>query len=231
MSPWRAGHVHSRFGQRGMILTFVGLFLVLSAIAVLIAALREPPAPKPACPNHRICAAPPRGGPPSLADSSPPLQLSPVFTSPGLGYQFEYPTGISPVGVTATNAEINSPDGRLAIVFIGASGSQSPAQLVNQVISNLQSKVPDLQVNNDPSLAVLGPEVGFRSGVGQLYSGTLQSPTGIVGPADLAIMASTDGQETIGVAVLSFDRSNTAQLFGVASQLLDTLRFREDIAR
>jgi hypothetical protein len=136
------------------------------------------------------------------------------------------------VNVTSTNAELDAPDGSLAIVFIGnTAAEETPQQMINTTISNLQSKVPDLQVNNDPSLAVLGPDVGFRNGVGALYSGTLQSPTGIVGPADIAIMASTDGQDTLGVAVVSFDRSNTANLFQTASIILDTVRFKGDIAR
>lgn len=232
MSEWRAGHAQNRFGERGMIAVFVGLFVILSAVAVLIAVLRAPPGPKPVCPNDKPCAAPPRGGQPSLDSSSPALVLNQVFTSQALGFRVEYPSELEIGNETPTGIALVAPNGLLEIVVIGAEASQeSPSQMLQARISSLQSSIPDLAQDTNSSTQILGPSVGFRNGVGGFYQGDLQSPSGIVGPVDVALMAATDGKETLSVTVVSTNRSETQQVFGFCTPILDSIRFQGDIVQ
>jgi hypothetical protein len=230
MSRWRSGHATNNLGDRRIIVVFATLFIVLSAIAVLVAALSGPATPKPTCPKHLPCAQPPKGGPPTFASSSPPLVLNQQFSSSSLGYQFEYPSVLQVANQSATGVTLLAPSGVFGMVFLGATAGQAnPQQMIQASISNLQSTIPDLQQDNDPSVQILSPSLGGRAGVGGFYQGDLSSPTGVVSPVDVAIVAATDGNETIGVSVISADRSNTDGLFKAADSILATLRFQGDI--
>jgi hypothetical protein len=232
MSEWRGGHAQNRFGQRGMIAVFVGLFVILSAVAVLIAVLREPPGPKPVCPNNKPCANPPRGGPPTFDSSSPALVLNQVFQSAALGFRLEYPSVLEIGNETPTGISLLAPSGVLAIVVTGAEANQeSPPQMIQARINSLKSSIPDLQEDNDGSVEILDPSVGFHAGVGGFYRGDVQSPSGIEGPVDVALMAATDGKETLSVTVVSTNRSETPALFGASSSILDTVRFQGDVVQ
>jgi hypothetical protein len=231
---WRGGHRANNFGERRIMIVFAILFLVLAGVAVLIAVLREPPAPKPVCPSNKPCTRPvgPVGLPQADVSSSPALVFKQAFTSQALGYRVEYPSLLSTANETPTGVTL-LPTGNAPVVLAfdgAASSAATPAQLLNSAVSSLQAKIPDIQISNDAAEQILAPALGERAGVGGFYQGNFDSPSGIVAPVDIAILASSDGQETITVAVISTDRSQTDHVFGFADQaVLDTLRFRGDI--
>jgi hypothetical protein len=66
--------------------------------------------------------------------------------------------------------------------------------------------------------------------VGGFYRGTIDSPSGLGDPVDVAILSATDGQETIAVTITIADRSLTQRVFQwLDSHVLETLRFRADV--
>jgi hypothetical protein len=234
------GSVQNRFGRWRIVLVSVSLFTVISGIAVATAATSEPTAPTSVCPAHQVCANPPQSGlTPSLGDASsaPRLERSSwaSFTSSGLGYRFEYPDPpLTATNVTSTGVDVQPPGdgGILLLGFQAAPASvDNPRQLLAARIAALHRQIPDLKVDGKVADQILGPEVGFHSGVGGFYRGEFDSPSGFVASADVAILAATDGRETIAVSVISADRSKTSKLFAYADAVLSTLRFSGDVAR
>ena len=230
------GSVQSRLMQWRIVVVFVGLFVVISAVAVLIALLAKPTPIKPVCPKHKVCVHPPRGGrvPPLELSSSPRLEFWQAFVNSALGYRFEYPSQLVTTDVTTTSVTVKPPSDNAALIvtFEGAPSSQAtPDQLLNDRLNGLRGEIPNLTENNIGAEQILGPEVGYRAGVGGFYQGDLDSPSGLVAPSDVAVMAASDGSETIAVSVISANRDNTGELFGFADILLSTLRFRGDVVQ
>jgi hypothetical protein len=136
--------------------------------------------------------------------------------------------------VTSTGVDVQPPGdgGILLLGFQAAPASvDNPRQLLAARIAALHRQIPDLKVDGKVADQILGPEVGFHSGVGGFYRGEFDSPSGFVASADVAILAATDGRETIAVSVISADRSKTSKLFAYADAVLSTLRFSGDVAR
>jgi hypothetical protein len=232
---WRGGAGPNRFGERGIILVFALLLVVLAGMAVLVAALEKPPPPSPACPKPGICANPPRrvtiANGAAASPSSPPSEVVPINKP---AYRGEYPFGSTTGDETSTGITIYLRDGITTVHIDGATNSNTPQQVVERMISFLQEnkKIPDLHPDNDPEREILSPALGGRAGVGGFYQGNYTSPTGFVSPADVAILAASDGLDTIGVAVIAGDRHQTDVSFARADQLiLDTLRFRSGAAQ
>jgi hypothetical protein len=232
--PWRGGASHSRFGQWGIIAVFSGLFLVLAGVALLIALLQKPPAPKSVCPKHQVCANPPRLGASPLVSSPPALLNEQQFVDPNVGYRLEYPKQLSIASRSATTLELAPTNGNdiLLVVVFGVPASRAgPRQLLSAAENSLTGSIPDLQSDPDPSQTILAPALGGRAGVGGFYQGTFDTPSGLGAPADVALLASSDGHQTLAVAVISTDRSSTDSLFGFADEtILNRLRFKGDIA-
>jgi hypothetical protein len=229
--PWRGGSARNRFGERGIIVVFAILFVVLAGVAVLIAVIDKPAPLKSVCPKHRVCANPPRRirvGNSVALSSSPALIEAQTFTS-SVGYRVEYPTG-SPTGdATSTGITIFPPNGapKVDVHIDGAPNSSTTLQkMVEQSIAFLQGTIPDLHADGEPAREILSPALGGWAGVGGFFQGNFNSPTGFAGPADVAILAASDGQDTIAVVVIA-DRSETDTAFEYVDQnILDTLRFR-----
>jgi hypothetical protein len=232
-APWRAGHRPNKFGHFRIIRVFAAIFLLLGGIVVVIGALAAPPTPKPVCPKGQVCSTPPPsprlpGGP------APRLTFDRVFTSSALGFRVSYPASelttsqVSPTGVTLT-PPISDP--AVTITIQGAPSSQAnPTQLLSQRLASLHQSIPDLHVNTDPARQILAPAVGGRAGVGGFYQGTFNSPSGLTAPADVAILAATDGQETVAASVIVANRADTVEDFKwIDEHILATLRFRGDI--
>jgi hypothetical protein len=231
---WRGGASHTRFGQWGIIAVFSALFLVLTAVAVLIAVLGKPPAPKSVCPPHQVCANPPRLGAPPLVSTAPAILNEQQFVDPSVGYRLEYPKVLSIASRNATTLQLAPANGNtvLLIVVFGVPASQAdPPQLLSAAASALRGSIPDLQSDPDPSQTILAPALAGRVGVGGFYQGTFDTPSGLGAPADVALLASSDGHQTLAVAVISTDRSSTDSLFAFADDtILNRLRFKGDIA-
>lgn len=227
---WRGGSARNRFGERGIIVVFAILLVVLAGVAVLIAVIDKPPPLKPVCPKHHVCANPPRRvtlgyfDPPS---SSPALIEAHPFTSSALGYRVEYPGAFLTRDETSTGITIEAPNGALTVHIDGAPNSSTTVQqMTEQSIEFLRGWIPDLVPGKETTRVILSPALGGWAGVGGFYQGDFNSPTGFNGPADVAILAASDGQDTIAVSVIA-DRAHTDEVFGYADQyILDTLRFR-----
>jgi hypothetical protein len=232
--PWRGGASHNRLGQWGIIAVFSALFVVLAGVALLIALLQEPPAPKSVCPKHQVCGNPPQRIAPPLVSMAPAVVNEQQFVDPNLGYRLEYPKELSIASRNATTLELAPTNGNtvLLIVVYGVPASQGgPQQLLSAAENSLSGSIPDLQPDPDPSQTILSPALGGRAGVGGFYQGTFDTPSGLGAPADVALLASSDGHQTLAVAVISTDRSSTDSLFGFADQtILNRLRYKGDIA-
>ena len=248
-APWRAGHRPNKFGHRRIVGIFAVVFLGLAGVVVLVGALAAPPAPKAVCMKGQVCSTPPPsqrlpGAPAPRAPSgqptqqpghaAPPLAIAQVFSSSGLGFTVSYPASelttsqVSPTGVTLA-PPISDP--AVMIRIEGAlSGKANPKQLLSERLASLHQSIPDLHVSNDPARQILAPAVGGRAGVGGFYQGTFNSPSGLTAPADVAILAATDGQETISASVIVANRADTVEDFKwIDEHILATLRFKQDI--
>jgi hypothetical protein len=236
-SAWRGGESRNRLGERRIMIVFALLFLLIAGAAVLVAVLSKPPAPKAVCPKKQECPNPPRKAPAPTFNlsSAPRLVLNNVFVSPGLGYRLEYTNDLTTTNESDTNVTLVPSGGgtAFAMTIEGAQASDStPQQLLNQLVSDLHNQIPDLQPDADPSKEILSPALAGHAGIGGFYQGTFDSPTGPVAPADVAVLAASDGKQTLAVAVMSANRTHTNDLFGYADQaLLDTLRFRGDVVQ
>ena len=233
LPAWRGGASHSRFGQWGIIGVFSAFFLLLAGVALLIAALQAPPAPKSVCPRHQVCANPPRRGASPLVSTAPGVLNEQQLVNQSLGYRIEYPSVLGVTSRSATTLELaptNGNDVMLVVVFGVPASQATPPQLLSAAANALSGSIPDLQADPDPSQTILGPALGGRAGVGGFYQGTFDTPSGLGSAADVALLASTDGHQTLAVAVISTDRSLTGSLFQFAdTTILDRLRFRGDI--
>jgi hypothetical protein len=230
---WRGGASHNRFGQWGIIAVFSGLFLLLAGVALLIAVLQAPPAPKSVCPAHQVCANPPRRGASPLASSAPAVLNEQQLVAPSLGYRIEYPSVLGVASQNTTTLELaptNGNDVMLVVVYGVPATQATPAQLLSAAENSLTASIPDLQSDPDPAQTILAPALGGRAGVGGFYQGTFDTPSGLGAPADVALLASSDGHQSLAVAVISTDRSMTDSLFQFAdTTILDRLRFKGDI--
>jgi hypothetical protein len=236
-SAWRGGGGRNRFGERRIMLVFALLFVLIAGAAVLIAVLSKPAATKPVCPKRQECPNPPRKlpAPTFNASAAPRLLFNNAFVSPGLGYRLEYSNDLTTTNQSDTGVTFVPSNGgdAFALTIEGAQAADTtPQQLLDQLVSDLHNQIPDLQPGTDPSKQILSPALGGRAGVGGFYEGNFDSPSGPVAPADVAVLAASDGNQTIAVAVMSANRAHTNELFGYADQaLLDTLRFRGDIVQ
>jgi hypothetical protein len=248
-APWRAGHRPNKLGHRRIIGIFAVVFLGLAAVVVAIGALSAPPKPKPVCAKGQVCSTPqppqrlpgaPAPRVPSQRPAQQPGQLAPrltfdhVFTSSGLGFTVSYPASelttsqVSPDGVTLA-PPISDP--AVMIRIEGAPSSQSnPKQLLSQQLASLHQSIPDLHIVNDRSRQILAPAVGGRAGVGGFYQGTFNSPSGLTAPADVAILAASDGLQTLSASVIVANRADTVDDFKwIDEHILATLRFKRDV--
>ncbi len=248
-ATWRAGQQPNKFGHRRIIGIFAFAFLGLAGVVVVIGALAAPPAPKAVCTKGQVCSTPPPsqrlpGAPaprvPSGQPTQQPGQLAPrlalaqVFTSSALGFAVSYPASeLTTSQVSSTGVTLTPPisDPAVMIRIEGApSAKANPKQLLAERLASLDQSIPDLHINNDPSRQILAPAVGGRAGVGGFYQGTFNSPSGLTAPADVAILAATDGQETIAASVIVANRADTVEDFKwVDEHILATLRFKQDI--
>ena len=231
---WRGGERQNRFGQWRIIAVFSTLFLLLAGVALLIAALQTPATPKSVCPAHQVCANPPRRVASPLASTAPPMLNEQQLVEQPLGYRIEYPSVLSVASRSPTTIELapsNGSDVMLVVVFGVPASQATPQQLLGDAANSLSGSIPDLQSDPDPAQTILAPALGGRAGVGGFYQGTFNTPSGLGSPADVALLASSDGHQTLAVAVISADRSSTDSLFTLADQtILNRLRFKGDIA-
>jgi hypothetical protein len=154
-------------------------------------------------PGHRTLCLPyrPCGAPPTLAK---PLISLQAWRSSELGFSLEYPAGFWAVqqqdGHSVTFASAN---GSSALIIRGTPAAQaSPASAISNELSNLQPNISSLSADTSPADLLLGSAVGFRTGSGGAFTGTLTSPQGVQEPALVDSIAATDGKVTISTTLV-----------------------------
>jgi hypothetical protein len=231
---WRSGEHHGHSAVHRLVTVFGILFLILTGLAVLGAVIGAPAKPKSVCPTHKECANPPSPVPLPSGPGLGRLATGKVFVSPTLGYRIEFPSYVGVQSHTPLNVELAPTSGTSFIVPLkGAPADQvTPAQAVAAMVSDLRGSIPNLQADTNASTQILAPALGGHAGAGGFYQGNLDSPSGPGSPVDVAVLASTDSHQTIVAAVISTDRSKTANFFAFVDQnILDTLRFKGDIPK
>jgi hypothetical protein len=226
------GSASPRFAGQRLLLIFGCGLLALLIVAIVVGALLAPGPPEPVCPHgQQVCGKPPR--PPKLAAR---LVNETELNSPQLGLRLEYPSElVQIVDRRADRVEFQLVPDRgddLSLVLQSApASSTSPSALVQSRLDELRNTVLGLASDKKPADAVLGPEVGYRSGVGGVYAGTADSPTGISDRVRVVVMAASDGESTLAVSVATTSRSETRRhdLLYLANHILNSLRFSSNI--
>jgi hypothetical protein len=192
----RAGH-GGRFG-RGILRFFIAGLVITIGLAALGAVLGGPKK-KAVCPTSAPCAAPPR--------LSQPLEHDAIWHSSQYGFSVLYPSGLLSVAQqSASHLTLEIPtlnDGSSGLIFIDAtpaSGGSSAQAIVNQIDS--LNGLGQVGVDDSSADALLGPGVGYRAGVGQVFTGYETAPQGVGQPLTLASQAATDGHVIIAVTVV-----------------------------
>lgn len=158
-----------------------------------------------------------------------------TYTSPGLGFSFAVPNGLSVAHSTGNQVVLvngDTPD--LIVYVIGASVSDaSPSDEQNVILRDLGQQIPNLaKVSSSSALSIPAAELGGHAGVGGFYQGYVDSPNGPQGPVDVAVLASSDGRQSLGLAVESLNRSATQSRMRVIDlTILDSFRFQADTVR
>lgn len=183
------------------------LWLVLVVVIVVAAVASyaaEHHAPAPRCPQPpQAC-----GAPPAQPNAAPPLHLGTVWQSSELGYTVEYSPGAwtrsdedgrglrLDLSDAATSAMGFSGGGAFIVVRGQPSSETSPDQIVASEVNLVRQSVADLEADPRAARQILGPEIGYRRGIGSVYRGTTDGAAGGAVPVDVSMMAATDGRVT-----------------------------------
>ena len=219
------GEHHSRI-HWGLLLGIFGLVLAVTiGAAALVVKSKEPAPPKPVCPTLP-CGKPPTP-PRSRAAAFVP---GTPFTSQRFGYRFDYDPSLWTVSAQdESNVQLGI-GGKVVLTIQGFDPSEgTPEELMNHRIATLPFNVVSLSEDTKEADRILGPAVGYESGVGKLLQGALDTPQGPGSPIDVVVMAATDGKVTVVMTLVTFDDVKD-QAFGLADQLMNEFRFPSEVA-
>lgn len=229
--PHLRGGAGSHLGLRRAAIFFVAGFLGLAALGAAITAIEGKPRPKAPCPpQQRVCANPPTPG-----GLQPRLVTETEYRDPQGRFRFEYPSDVLRVKPTADGVSVrllpSYDQGDFLLTFQAASASTSPAALVRARLAGLSDRILGLTESTDPSQTVLGPEVGFHSGVGGSFEGTVQSAQGTSSPIHVIVMASSDGHSSVvmTIALSSTSQKRMNALLEQTDHLLNSFRYAPDV--
>jgi hypothetical protein len=182
------GSVRTRLRDPLLVGVFLGAFIGLVVMAVVAVKLRES-TPQALCTLEHPCGPPP--GLPRLVDGT-------LWRSTDLGYELEYdPAEWTVEREDARGLTLRSGSTSLRIDGERSTGAQA---LLGRRLDELRAQMPDLAANV-PERTLLGPNVGYKDGVGGAYCGTPKGSTG--SRVDVIAMAATDGAVAAAVTVLS----------------------------
>src|SRR4051794_33196309 len=214
------GDQAARAGGRGLGGTFGTILLLVIFAAIAWSYFTQPKPGQPSCPTPgQPCVVPPR-----QPTGAPALHLGTVWTSSELGLGLEYsprawkageqdgrgirldlsPDALSAMGFSSGQA--------LVVVRGVPAADATPEQLVSQEVDLLRQTVPDIEADTRPGREILGPEVGFQPGIGNVYVGTTDGAAGGAVPVSAAILSATDGRvSTLFVLVVVDPGAGTSQ--------------------
>lgn len=194
----------------------IGVVALVAVGLVLKAAIS--PGPSPRCVFS--CANPP---------TATPLQAQGRFSSAKFGFSFIYPSAgqrIKLGGRGITGYNFNDASGNfLGQIFVAAgSGHQPPSYLVDTEARSLgDSEITNMHL----SVPMLGAEIGFEPGVGNLYTGEFTDSVGDVYPVQVGVLAVQHGDEwvyMVGVGTVQ-GSSQAPPIFSVFDGILDGWRW------
>jgi hypothetical protein len=188
----RAGH--GRLRHRLLIVFAIGFALIvgLGALGSGISA----PSSQPLCHPFKPC------GPPR---TERPLVNQAVWRSPRYGFSLEYPSNVASVSQQDAGnlvLETNLGNGNTGTILIH--GSPAGAGPLSRAIDNQLAGLTGVtQVARDTNAAdqLLGAGVGYRPGLGRVFTGYFAAPQGVGAPVALASEAATSGGVTVSVIV------------------------------
>ena len=189
------GHTRGRLRGHLVLVTFaVGLAVSVGIGAVVVALVA--PGRGPLCQPYTPCGPPP---------SHAALVNQTVWRSPQYGFTVEYPSQIlSPSEQTGSSLALDlgaGNSGGTILVFGTPASADGPAQAITSALGRLTG-ISSLAANNSAADRLLGPAVGYRSGVGGVYTGYADASQGVGGEQTVYAQSATDGRVTITVLAI-----------------------------
>jgi hypothetical protein len=141
---------------------------------------------------------------PTPVSNSPIVLSGEVWQSATLNYSFEYDPDLWELtSETDDTAVFSSTRFDAQTVIRAVPAATSPAELIAQQLSRVDTFLIGRVKDTDDYDALLGPSIGYVNGEGDVYSGTLLSSDGTpVAPGGITILAATDGRLTVSVLVI-----------------------------
>ena len=174
----------------------IGLVLVVGTASVLLV-VNEPGTARPDCRREQACLPPSANG---------AVTLGRLWVSRDLAYSFEYPTDwLRVVSEDDRSVHLRIPTDRIEsqVWISGAPANESTtSDLVKQRRNAIAQRVVGLVEDDDSPNRIVAPSLGFVSGVGAAYKGTLDSASGPTKPANVAIIAAGNGKVNVVMSVL-----------------------------
>lgn len=213
----------SRMRRGRLVLVIAGAFAALVLVAVLLAVLLEPAAPKAPCPRGKPCGEPPK---------AEPLVNARVWRSSELGFALEYSGEKWKIRAQdGRSLQLASTEGDMALAIEGApAGDAAPRALFGQRLDQVRKRTLGLADDTEPAHEVLSPVVGLHPGVGGAFRAASDTPQGTTAPLGIALMAAGNDRVSIVVVAVTGTTSehNRGVFFSRADSILNTLRMPGD---
>lgn len=215
------GRTHGRLRRHLVLVIFiVGLSLSVGIGAVVVALAA--PGSQPLCRPYSPCAPPA----PSL-----PLVNQTVWHSSEFGFRLEYPGALlsassQTAGGLTLGIDVGNADG--TIVVRGRPASQAtPPQAITSDLASLPG-ISQLSADTSRSGQLLGPAVGYRAGVGGVYTGYQTAAQGVGGQQTVYAEAATDGHVTVSVLAIapSSDAGPKSDIAEFADIVVNSIRWQ-----
>jgi hypothetical protein len=158
-------------------------------------------------PSGRPTSAPATPSPVETPTSnSPPVVLGgSSWRSPTLGYSFEFDASTFELSPDSgdTLAILNLTGADAQVVVEATTADTTPEEMMDREIQIVDTfmiaRIPDA----DDYDAVMGPSIGYESGIARVFSGILLAPDGTpAAPGGVTIMTASDGRITVAVVVV-----------------------------
>jgi hypothetical protein len=180
--------------------------------------------------------APCEPGVPCLQARDPgTLSLGKVWVSRDLGFSFEYPSFLTLSSSDGRSAQLGITTTSGLDIRIWVTGARAADSSVDELVTDrrnaLAQRVLGLSEDDGSADRVMAPGLGFVRGEGGAFTGTLDSPTGPSGPANLAILAAGDGKTNVVMSILitgqDLDHDRIQSVRNATGVLIvSTLRYR-----
>ena len=212
-----------RQGKWVVLAAFWTAMALLCVTAVVVALVRAPSTPAPACPPPKLCPGP-----------RPVIPISTLrtWTSASRGVSLQYPGAVFTVqqqDETTLRLRVRAPrpSGVDASVWVSLhpASDGSPEALLRRRQADLAPSILGLTEDQDAQTTIPPPRLGVVSGVGGSFRGTADTPQGPTHPVVAILAAGSDGHTTaVVVYVISGtnDSSEIQALRGYLSPILTT---------